>query len=504
MMRAVVYCRVSTKEQAENLSLPTQKKACLDYCARHGLEVDRVFMEPGESAKTIARPAFKQLLDHCLKIKGRIQYLIVYSISRFSRSSLDYQMVKNMLAKKGIMLRSVTENIDDSSSGRFLEAIMAAWAQLDNDIRSERTRAGMKAAMERGRWPHRPPLGYSTSPPESRSPSLRRDEGRACLVARAFEMYSSGGMSKAEVRRAVNRMGLRTRRGSEISAQTFDSMLRNPLYCGRVISKGLEVDVRGDFEPIVSEELFMRVQARLEGKISAPTLRKRDNPEFPLRRFVRCAECGTPMTGSPSSGRSKQYLYYRCRKAGHVHVSKQALEARFLELLDSLRPKRECLRLYQAIVEDVWEQRTRDAQVMRRGLERQLEDLAARRDKLERAFIYLESIDEETFERQRRRLEDEIADVELEIVSSSTETIDLKSVLGFAERVMTGASTMWLHGTPAQRLGLQTAVFPAGLEFDGESFGTVETNPAFRWLQEIQEGNPVLATPTGFEPVLPA
>jgi DNA invertase Pin-like site-specific DNA recombinase len=58
----VIYCRVSTKEQATNLSLPTQLKACQDYCHRQGIEVADMFEDAGESAKTTDRPEFQRLL----------------------------------------------------------------------------------------------------------------------------------------------------------------------------------------------------------------------------------------------------------------------------------------------------------------------------------------------------------------------------------------------------------------------------------------------------------
>jgi site-specific DNA recombinase len=70
----VIYCRVSTKEQAQtNLSLPVQKKVCVEYCEREGLDVDKLFMERGESAKTIDRPEFQKLLSYCRQNKGRVQ-----------------------------------------------------------------------------------------------------------------------------------------------------------------------------------------------------------------------------------------------------------------------------------------------------------------------------------------------------------------------------------------------------------------------------------------------
>lgn len=66
-MRAVIYCRVSTTEQAQNLSLPTQEKACRDFCARQGYDVAEVFVDAGESAKTTNRPEFLRLLAACTR-----------------------------------------------------------------------------------------------------------------------------------------------------------------------------------------------------------------------------------------------------------------------------------------------------------------------------------------------------------------------------------------------------------------------------------------------------
>ena len=69
MPSAVIYCRVSTKEQTQNLSLPTQRRSCEEYCRREGLEVAKIFMEEGESAKTADRTQLKALLAYCVNNK---------------------------------------------------------------------------------------------------------------------------------------------------------------------------------------------------------------------------------------------------------------------------------------------------------------------------------------------------------------------------------------------------------------------------------------------------
>jgi site-specific DNA recombinase len=78
--RAVIYCRVSTKDQVQNLSLPTQHKSCAEFCERNGYDVAEVFVEKGESAKTADRTELKKLLGFCSKNKGRIGAVVVYFV----------------------------------------------------------------------------------------------------------------------------------------------------------------------------------------------------------------------------------------------------------------------------------------------------------------------------------------------------------------------------------------------------------------------------------------
>ena len=146
MTKAVLYCRVSTKEQVGNLSLATQQEACAEYCARNKMEVQEMFVEEGESAKTVDRPALKRLLTYCAAHRSELDVVVVYAVSRLARDTSDHLAIRAQLRRHGIQLRSVTEPIDDSSSGKFIETILAGVAQFDNDVRAERTKSGMRAA----------------------------------------------------------------------------------------------------------------------------------------------------------------------------------------------------------------------------------------------------------------------------------------------------------------------------------------------------------------------
>jgi hypothetical protein len=137
MVGAVIYVRVSTKEQTENLSLPTQLRACEEYCCRQGYDVLERFHEEGESAKTTDRSQLQNLLTYCRLNKGRVHFVVVFNLTRFARDKYDHFALRSLLQSLGISLRSATEPIDDTSTGKLMEGVLAAFAQFDNDCRSE-------------------------------------------------------------------------------------------------------------------------------------------------------------------------------------------------------------------------------------------------------------------------------------------------------------------------------------------------------------------------------
>jgi hypothetical protein len=109
MVGAVIYIRVSTKEQTENLSLPTQLRACEEYCRRQGYEILERFHEEGESAKTTDRSQLQKLLTFCRLNKGRVHFVVVFNLTRFGRDKYDQFALRSHLQSLGISRRSATE-----------------------------------------------------------------------------------------------------------------------------------------------------------------------------------------------------------------------------------------------------------------------------------------------------------------------------------------------------------------------------------------------------------
>jgi site-specific DNA recombinase len=502
-MRAIIYCRVSTKDQVQNLSLPTQQKACIEFCCRNGYDVDRVFVEEGESAKTADRTELKNLLAYCRQNKGRLQAVVVYALNRFARDKFDHYALRAMLADLHVTVRSVTEPIDDSSTGKLMEGIFASFAQFDNDVRSERTVAGMKARLERGGWTFPPPLGYMRGADPKGRKIIIPDPKRAPLITRAFELYSTGLQSKQQVLDFVTRLGLTTKRGNRVSAQTFNELLRKPIYVGV-----LEVPEWGIRQPsnasaLVSRAVFDKVQNLLNGKRVTITPELRRRPDFPLRHFVRCGLCDRPLTASWSKGRKDHYAYYRCqnRSCKAVHIRQQLLEQLFVEFLANLQPKPEYLVLFGEIIRDVWKAKKEDATALHRAAQRGLKALYDRKQRLVEAFVYDRSIDPPTYQEQLDRLNEQIVLAETNERDARIDELDLQAAVSFGEFVLLNAPGLWIQLSLDQKQRLQQSLFPRGVQFENGVYRTAETSMVFLELDAKQLKKEGLVALTGIEPV---
>ncbi|MBD3223057.1 hypothetical protein GF314_17650 [bacterium] len=278
------------------------------------------------------------------------------------------------------------------------------------------------------------------------------------------------------------------------------------MYAGWIDVKGWGGTHRGDFEPLVDQATFDRVQAILDGNVSRAVPRQRNNPDFPLRHFVRCANCDTPLTGSHSRGRNRTYAYYHCRSKGcsdQIRVRKEILEEAFVDLLRQLQPRPGLLALFRAIVTDAWQRRYDEAAAHRKTLEKRLEGLQERKSSLIEAHVYKHVISQDDFEREQDKLNAEIALVRIEIHDATLEEYDVEGVLAFADQVLADGARLWAEYDLDQKQRFQQLVFPEGLAFDGTNYRTAPTGGLFTYLQEIDAEKVGVASPTGLEPVLP-
>lgn len=496
---AIIYCRVSSKEQTEGYSLNHQNEECHKFANRNGYKVQRTFVnDDGESAKSVNRRSLQEMLKYCSKYGHEIDSLIVWKFDRLSRNMSDYTNLITFFHKQGIKVISATEPADDSSAGKLLINIMGSFAQFGNDVKSERTIAGMKQAVKSGRWVWKPPVGYKLIQDSTGNRILTPDE-RACFVSEAFIMAEKGLYRQAEICKMLGKSGF------QVSKQTLNRLLRNPVYAGLIVKREwFEEPIEGVHEPLVSKECFYTVQAILDGKKPKSVVRLRNNPDFPLRNFVICNECQIPITGSFSTGRKKRkYPYYHCRKGrcGFGSVSRDDLHEHFYGLLENISPSNGIIRLFREVVKDVWKTAHVEQAKKRKRLGIKFNQLKLKKQEAIDKLIS-KTLSDHDYRIYSDKLDNEIANVETETRDVQIDPTKVEECLVFCQDFLTHLPDHWIHADLDLKQRFQDLVFPRGLTYFGGSFGTAETSILFNILRQENTEKSNLATPTGVEPVL--
>src|SRR5580658_10402553 len=213
-MNAVIYCRVSSREQVDGTSLESQELACKDYARRNQLEVTRVFVDRGESAKFADRPQLIEMLSFCKDRANAVEQLLVWKVDRLARNVGDHFNIKAVLLKYGVRVISVTEPIDAKPEGKLLETILAGFAQFDNDVRATRTVQGMRHKLAEGLFPWKAPLGYrSVTAGKKKTAPDEPDYPIFGLLQRAWNDFATGRYKKVELLQRMTARGVRTRAG---------------------------------------------------------------------------------------------------------------------------------------------------------------------------------------------------------------------------------------------------------------------------------------------------
>lgn len=163
MIRCAIYTRVSTANQAdkEYNSCEAQRDRILSYIkSQENLKLYREYSDPGYSASTIERPAFKELLHDISERK--IDAVLTYKIDRLTRSSKDFYNLIEYFDNHGVNYVSVSEHFDTASAaGRLLRNIMLTFAQFEREMTSERVKDKIEQKVKKGLWSGGAvPIGY--------------------------------------------------------------------------------------------------------------------------------------------------------------------------------------------------------------------------------------------------------------------------------------------------------------------------------------------------------
>lgn len=236
MLKAVGYCRVSSKEQEESgYSLPAQEKLVKEYADKMGFDLVRIFSVSESASGKIQRKIFKEMM-HFVKIH-RIPGIIVETTDRLTRNFKDCLDIDDWinlneenqvhLVKEGSVLHK-----NANSTDWFMWRVKVSTAEYYTRRLSENVKKGQKEKLEEGWLPCRK-FGYKTIGVKGKKVHVL-DESKAVYLKEIFELYATGNYSIPRLADIIYEKGLRSDNGKKVSPSMIHKILQDPFYCGEL------------------------------------------------------------------------------------------------------------------------------------------------------------------------------------------------------------------------------------------------------------------------------
>lgn len=335
-MNAVIYARYSSDNQREE-SIEGQIRECMEYAKRNGMTVVDTYIDRALSAKTDNRPNFQKMIKD--SSKQLFKYIIVWKLDRFSRDRYDSAHYKHLLKKNGVRVLSARETIAEGSEGILLEAVLEGYAEYFSADLSEKVLRGMTEnalkCMNNGSGT---PLGYYVDEEQH----LQIDEKKSPFVREIFQRFADGETTKSIIA-DMNACGAsitvkvkKSRDGRKsyerpLTYNTVRRMLSNRKYIGEYRFR--DIVIPNGVPAIIEQELFDKVQKRLEQNRKAPARHKAED-DYLLTTHLFCGKCKAMMVGeSGTSHTDKVYRYYKCanQKRKRNNCDKKSINKDYIE-----------------------------------------------------------------------------------------------------------------------------------------------------------------------------
>ncbi len=329
-LRAALYLRVSTARQAEHdVSIPDQKRQGDAYCASRGYHLVETYVEPGASATNDRRPEFQRMIEAGTTKPAPFDVVVVHSFSRFFRDHFELEFYVRRLAKNGVRLVSITQEMGDDPMHVMMRQIMALFDEYQSKENAKHVLRALKENARQGFWNGSlPPIGYRVVAAEQRGAKVKKkleiDPLHADTVRLIYRLAlegdgTSGSMGVKNIAICLNQRRIFTRDGGRWGIGQVHRILTRKTYVGehefnkRAKNKALKPAseiVIVDVPPLIEQATFNAVQAHLRARnpkvtparvVSGPTL---------LTGICFCADCGGAMT--LRTGKGGRYRYYTC------------------------------------------------------------------------------------------------------------------------------------------------------------------------------------------------
>ena len=516
-MRAVIYLRVSTRGQAEKgegeegFSIPAQREACIRHIADAGGELVDEFVDRGESARSADRPALQAMLARIAE-DSDVDAVVVHKVDRLARNLEDHVAIRALFRRRGVALVSVSENLEETASGRLVEGIHALMAEFYSANLANEIKKGMGQKAKQGGYPHRAPLGYLNVRELIGGHQVAHivpDPERAALVTEAFEIYATGEWTLERLASEMSHRGLTNRGRADypekpLGVSGLASLLTNVAYTGVVHWGG--VTYPGVHEPLVSTETFKRVQELLAARATRGT-RERRHHHY-LKGLLVCGVCGRRLSIQRSKG---TYTYFYClgqkdrrypTGCRESYVSADALEAEIEDLYQRVEVPLSWANGLEEMLADEITGRNAANLSEREALTRRRERTEGERRKLLDAY-YANAIDVATLRTEQERIAGGMGTIDARLATLDASLEDWQDLISTSLRFATNCARIYRRAGDSRRKEFNTAVLEEVLVRNGHVVNAAYQAP-FDLLFAIPkfEYEDVVGR-TGLEPVTP-
>ncbi len=317
--RYCLYARKSSEDdERQALSIDSQINEMLDLAKREGLHIVETRRESHSAKASGERPEFNRLMEDIGK--GIFDAVLTWAPDRLSRNAGDLGSLVDLMDKGSLQeIRTHSQKFTNSPNEKFLLMILCSQAKLENDNRGINVKRGLKNKVEMGWRPGLPPLGYMNERSINRGQNrIFVDPERAPTIKRMFEMVAYQQMTGRAIYTYLREMNFKTRTDKFVTLSSIYKILKNHFYYGMFESpRGSGKWYKGAHEPLITKELFDRVQEQL----NMPDRPQYGQKEFQFTRMFKCGGCGSGITAEEKIKRNKgngyvhRYVYYRCTQA---------------------------------------------------------------------------------------------------------------------------------------------------------------------------------------------
>jgi len=333
-MKAVLYARVSSKEQEEGFSIPAQLKLLTMYARENRLNIVEEFID-AETAKKAGRTKFNEMVKF-LESKTDVKIVLCEKTDRLYRNFKDYCTIDDLNLEIHLVKENEIINKYSKSHQKFIHGIKVLMAKNYIDNLSEEIRKGMNEKVNQGYYPSLAPLGYYNSIKLINGEKIKIieiDDKTSFIVKKLFELYATGSYSLKDIAEYANREGLKNKSGNKFVKCTIHKMLKNPIYYGYF--RWNNILYKGKHPPIVSKELFDSVQLSFDGHNRPKNPKKH---KFAFSGLLTCGKCGCAITSEIKKGK---YIYYHCTgykgKCGNKAIREEVLIEKFGEIVKKVQ-----------------------------------------------------------------------------------------------------------------------------------------------------------------------